>query len=521
MAQPATDPAPQHSASRPCETNPAGVPTPVQVEVTCIKVYERNPRRGENPEYDRIKASIRDHGLDQPLVITCRPGETEYVVHTGGNTRLRILKQLYEETGEARFYRIQCLLRPWTRESDVLLAHLRENELRGRLIFIDKARAVIEARALLGEELGIRVTQRRLEAELRQAGYSISHSRISQMEYAVGSLLPRIPEALEAGLGKLQVERIRTLERAAGNLWKRYCPEYEGTFDMVFTALCRRYDGPDWDTRILQAALETEIAQEAERSIHAMRTALDAELEGREVTFPEPEPEPSPEPPAGARRDPGPGAADFPLHPDTGTVRAGPGLPRPIRPVLPGSPVPPRDLSYDPVDAGSPVDRVVAMDLPAPDLKTLRSQAWGLAARLARRNGIGDLVLPLPDTGLGFGLCDVPDPGPGEFPGDGYPGQVCTLWWQLAACSEMTVASPASVAPALPLDCALRKALEDQDAASLLERVSLPDPGHTGYLLWRSLHEQDWNDLIRLMDTYRKIHHLAAETGDALWGEAS
>ena len=478
------------------------MPAPLQVEVTRIKVYERNPRRAENPEYDRIKASIRAQGMDQPLVITCRPGETEYVVHAGGNTRLRILKELYGETGAARFGRIHCLLRPWTRESDVLLAHLRENELRGNLIFIDKARAVIEARVLLGEELGVRVTQRRLETELRSAGYNISHSQISQMEYAASTLLPRIPEALGAGLGKFQVERIRALERAAGNLWRRYCPEGGGMFDMVFTSLCRRYDGPDWDTDLLQGAIETEIAQEAERSIHAVRTAIDGELEGREVEFPEPEPEPEPVPEsfAGMRHPAGTGRAE---------IEAGQAVQVPDRADLPESPVPSRDLPY------ALADRAVAMGSPAPNLKTLRSQAWTLAARLARRNGIGALVRPLPDRGLGFVLCGLPDPGPGES-----PGQVCTLWWQLAACSEMTVASPASVAPALPAGSVLRKALEERDAALLLARVPAPGPGHTGYHLWRSLHEQDWNDLIRLMDTYRRIRHRAVETGDAIWGEA-
>ena len=42
----------------------------MRLEVTQIKAYERNPRRSENPEYDRIKASIQANGLDQPLIVT-------------------------------------------------------------------------------------------------------------------------------------------------------------------------------------------------------------------------------------------------------------------------------------------------------------------------------------------------------------------------------------------------------------------------------------------------------------------
>lgn len=103
----------------------------LEVEISRIRTYEHNPRHGRNPEYDRIKDSIRIHGLDQPLVITQRPGETDYIVHTGGNTRLLVLKELFAETGDARFSPVPCLYKEWTSESDVLLAHLRENDLRG------------------------------------------------------------------------------------------------------------------------------------------------------------------------------------------------------------------------------------------------------------------------------------------------------------------------------------------------------------------------------------------------------
>ncbi len=141
------------------------------LDVCCIQPYERNPRHGRNPEYDRIKDSIRSQGLDQPLVITQRPGATDYIVHAGGNTRLLILKELFEETGDTRFSRYSCLFRPWSRESDVLLAHLRENDLRGNLTFIDKARAVLDAKHLFAKELGVKeVSLRRLENRARKSG---------------------------------------------------------------------------------------------------------------------------------------------------------------------------------------------------------------------------------------------------------------------------------------------------------------------------------------------------------------
>ena len=70
------------------------------------------------------------------------------------------------------------------------------------LTFIDKARAVHDAKLLLGTELGLKeVSLRRLETELRDAGYRISNTGICLMRYAVERLLILIPQALEAGHG--------------------------------------------------------------------------------------------------------------------------------------------------------------------------------------------------------------------------------------------------------------------------------------------------------------------------------
>ncbi len=167
-------------------------PSPLIVDVARIQPYERNPRHGRNPEYDRIKDSIRSNGLDQPLVITQRPGAADYIVHAGGNTRLLILKELYEETGDERFSRIQCVFRPWRRESDVLLAHLRENDLRGSLTFIDKARAIHRCKAVACQGVGCQrdFNQKNSKPSLRKAGYRIASRPVFPvMAYAVERLL--------------------------------------------------------------------------------------------------------------------------------------------------------------------------------------------------------------------------------------------------------------------------------------------------------------------------------------------
>ena len=504
---------------------PPDGPTPMRLEVTRIKAYDRNPRRTENPEYDRIKASIRADGMDQPLVVTCKPGETDYVVGAGGNTRLHILQALYGETGEERFQWVDCLFKPWNHESDVLLAHLRENDLRGGLSFIDKAQAVFEAKELLEAERGIdSLSQRRLETILRDRGYSLSHGLISQMGYAVHTLLPVIPQALKSGLGRPQVERIRALDRVARALWKKRKLGDDESFDAVFAALCERYDGPEWDLELLRNAIEIEIAEELEVSIQAIRVELDAQLLGREIEIPILENDHDADTPEDRDASQnvslvkGKHVADVQIPGDprgrnADAVSEGEASP-PQRPSLVVAP----DETEEESEADS-IESAITLSQPsATDLKSLRARAWTLAARLAQRNGIGGLVAPLSGKGLGFILRDVPDSSLADQLDADTLGQVSMLWWHLAACAEMTVAPLDAVIATLSDDSILRQALVNQDAGLLFNSVWTLDPGHTGYRLWRQIGDQDWQDLLNLMDTYRRIHRAAEASQIRLWG---
>lgn len=497
------------------------------IAIANIQLYERNPRQGRNPEYDRIKDSIRSQGLDQPLVITRRPEAKDYIVFAGGNTRLLVLKELYEETGEEKFARVPCVIRPWQRESDVLLAHLRENDLRGSLTFIDKAQALCESRRLIAAELGVEnITQTQLESELQRAGYRIHQGLISRMFYAVEVLLPLIPQALAAGMGKHHIGRIRALERAARTVWQQHCSGGDAAFDAVFKTLCSRYDGPEWDSDLLQGAIETEIADEADVSVHTIRVALDAALNGHEITIPEFVP--IKEPPAPSQHTENPVTPSRSVERDADevmTTETGFSQEADACDILETEHLTPQESVLTPVeDQGSGkqdehVDSLPDISRSNPsDLKSLRGRAWTLAARLAQRNGIGDLVEPVSRQGLGYILRDVPDPALADQLDEDALAQVCLLWWQLAACAEMTYAPLDSIIPLLPAESVLRRALEEEDAELLFSSIWTLDPGHTGYRLWHSLPDRDWQDLLSLMDTYRRIRHLAAETDVMIWG---
>jgi ParB family protein of integrating conjugative element (PFGI_1 class) len=186
-----------------------------------LRPYEHNPRFIRNPLYDDIKASIRERGLDQPPPITRRPGETYFIIRNGGNTRLAILGELWQETRDERFFRIHCLFRPWTNEITALLGHLAESDLHGQLTFIERALAVAKLKTML-EPNGAVLSQRELARRLAAGGYPISQSHISRMLDTLEHLLPAIPQTLYAGLGKPQIERLIGLRSQAQRTWNRY-----------------------------------------------------------------------------------------------------------------------------------------------------------------------------------------------------------------------------------------------------------------------------------------------------------
>ena len=195
--------------------------TPMLVTLEQLRPYEHNPRFIRNPLYDDIKASIRERGLDQPPPITRRPGETYFIIRNGGNTRLAILGELWQETRDERFFRIHCLFRPWTNELTALLGHLAESDLHGQLTFIERALAVAKLKTMLEPE-GVVLSQRELARCLAAGGYPISQSHISRMLDTLEHLLPAIPQTLYAGLGKPQIERLIALRSQAERTWNRY-----------------------------------------------------------------------------------------------------------------------------------------------------------------------------------------------------------------------------------------------------------------------------------------------------------
>ncbi|MCX8729306.1 ParB N-terminal domain-containing protein [Gilliamella sp. B2969] len=194
---------------------------PMRVNLDELRPSKVLPRLKKNELYEDIKESIRKKGLDNAPVITKMPGEEGYVISDGGNTRLQILKELYDETGDKRFYTINCLFRPWGGELKSIVGHLTENGLRNDYTFIEKALGVARSKVLYEEEAGKTLSSRELSERLKNHGYPISYVLITKMLNTVDYLYPYIPEILKLGLSRNQIEKILMLRSICSDIYKR------------------------------------------------------------------------------------------------------------------------------------------------------------------------------------------------------------------------------------------------------------------------------------------------------------
>ncbi|EPS7993544.1 ParB family protein [Pseudomonas aeruginosa] len=219
--------------------------TPMVVTLDQLRPYDHDPRKKRNPAYEDIKASIRERGLDAAPAITRRPGEDHYIIRNGGNTRLAILRELWSETKDERFFRISCLFRPWPSRGEVVMltGHLAENELRGGLTFIERALGVEKAREFYEQESGS-LSQSELARRLAADGFPVQQSHISRMNDAVRYLLPAIPAVLYGGLGRHQVERLSVMRKACLLAWERYAKgrTLVQDFDDFFQEVLSQFD---------------------------------------------------------------------------------------------------------------------------------------------------------------------------------------------------------------------------------------------------------------------------------------
>ncbi len=483
----------------------------VPVDIELIDPYDRNPRTARNEEYDRIKDSIRVRGMDSPLVVTRRPGGARYMIAAGGNTRLIILKELFEEARDSRYQYVHCKFVPWSTESDTLVAHIVENELRGALIFIDKARAITALRKEFEREANQPVSQRDLERRLRKQGLNISARYIARFDYTVTTLHPLLPEALQAGMGPRHVDAINNIEKAARRVWTDHPPaagrgSHAGAFDALFSATLQALDEEELTPDEIQQSLEEHIAERLTVPIRTVRMAMDVALNAPDNI---------------AQEAPAPAMIRAPEDTDPAPLplssHATPVTPRMARAALPVAAVlppitPPPAAPYG--DHGEM--RAAAYSThqhPAPtDIKSLRARCCVLATQLARHYHLDACIQPTLYCGFGYVL-DLPTVPIVENKIQH------RLWWFLLSTTGQ-VEPERELVYLWPKNSRYRQLLNtaggESDAYALIG-AKKPNIAYEHAYFWNALDDTGLGMVFRLIEALRQLNQVAQHAGIDLW----
>lgn len=249
--------------------------TQMVLNIEDIKPYDKNPRREQNPAYEEIKASIRTKKkLNNNFNVTRRPGDDFFMVESGGNTRLKILKELYAETADEAFNTVHCLYVPWKSESTILTAHLIENEMRGDMMLIDKAYAVQELKRELEVEDGGTLSDKKFTQLASAIGYKISRTHLIRFNYAL-ELDQMIPLILRTGMGGHKIDQIKKVEKA----YRLYCENKTEQFDAVFMAVMSESNTEEfWDFDQVRLELDDRLSELTGVRYNLLRLEVDAIL---------------------------------------------------------------------------------------------------------------------------------------------------------------------------------------------------------------------------------------------------
>ena len=277
-------------------------PLPCRMTVTLDEVipYDRNPRRSKNPNYESIKESIRNRGLDDEPTITRRSIDEPFMIRSGGNTRLEILRELYKEyqdlaqtaedadnSDEAKqlrikseeFYRFEWGYKPWEGETNALIGHMAENEERGDMIYIEKALAVKELQDIFSEDEDNILSSRKLAVKITGSGWSIGHTSITLMLYTINELHEKIDRALWAGLGSAQISKLRALHRA----YTKFCQTQNISaeiFNKIWHEVLTICDDEELNIESIRRYADQLISDEIDVEYFTVTAEIDAILSG-------------------------------------------------------------------------------------------------------------------------------------------------------------------------------------------------------------------------------------------------
>ena len=131
----------------------------------------RDRMRADPQEMEDLIASIRERGQQMPIEVSALPGGRFGLI--SGWRRMRALRHLHAETGEARFAQVLALPRAPENMAEAYRAMVEENEIRASLSYYERARI-----AALAAEAGVYRDARAAIAGLFAAASRAKRSKI-------------------------------------------------------------------------------------------------------------------------------------------------------------------------------------------------------------------------------------------------------------------------------------------------------------------------------------------------------
>lgn len=498
---------------------------PVVIDVDHIDPYDGNSRLIHNAKRAELKQiTLRDGGAPGHLVATRRPGSARLVLARGGNTRLDILKELRREfPDDPRWRKVSVWFEAYVSELQLALNAYQENDSRGELLFIERARAFCRVFDLWS---ALQVDRRRATLQeflvyfTANLGKPPSASVASRMRFAVDKLYPVIPTVLVAGQMTLRaVRRLIEYHNKIADLWvtAKFGPaeEFDGYFyehlrrqekELAATAARLAAEAADEDFVVrtlridydqLSAALAREMACVEHVTVdeELIGEWIEAVLSGTPTEYiaaAEPADGSTPNYEAlkalGYREQ----RIDYESLGEQDFVEAGPvGSDRAVR-----------HVSETP---NAPATKATPAPAAAHGIADYREGAFRAAQRIAARNRFQHLLIEYP-YGVGYLLADTIVQGNDER----VPLSRAAPWWILVSCGLILDLPPAIANANLPEASLLRGSIEGRQP-ELISHVMGPPWALGRYLA--ALDDLDSQDFMVLLGLAREIIRLCGDDG--------
>jgi ParB family protein of integrating conjugative element (PFGI_1 class) len=234
----------------------------MEIAITDVKPFKYNPRVAKNESYEELKASIAIHGIRQAPKVMRNPRNMDYELFDGGHSRLEAITELYRETGDEKYFISTFIVHPWIDDdAEKIIACLEENDLRGKLYHVDRARTIALLETIFRQEIDGKDSAPGAESfgtsradnygktgnfikYLQDKNYNVADQTLSTCRFTNNYLIGNIDYHLNKGLGSKKVAQIRLVY----NNLKRYIKEKDlsdfkvNEFDELFKKSISRYN---------------------------------------------------------------------------------------------------------------------------------------------------------------------------------------------------------------------------------------------------------------------------------------